>query len=216
MKSYTDRKEAWAEKMRARGTVPDATRSTDRLPPGQHLAQGKIPVLDLGLRPKVPLSDWTLELRGEVEAPISLTWEQLQALPQVETVTDFHCVTTWSAYDCAWGGVAMQTLLDMARPLATARFVHYTSYDGYTTNTAIEPLFGDGVLLCTRLAGKPLPADYGGPARVVIPQLYAWKSAKFIRCLNFRADDEPGYWERRGYSDTADPWRNDRFRPAAA
>ncbi len=211
MKTYTERKEAWARKALERGSSATAERSTDRLPPGQHLAKGKIPVLDLGLRPKIELPDWRLVIDGLVEQPVTLDWAALQALPQVETVTDFHCVTTWSAYDCPWGGVPMQALLDLVRPLDAARFVFYTSYDGYTTNTPVEALFAPDVLLCTRLHTQPLPADYGGPARIVIPQIYAWKSAKFIRRIEFREVDERGYWEKRGYNTSADPWLNDRF-----
>ncbi len=209
-KSYLERKEAWAAKMRARGGGARSERAGGRLPPGQHEV-GDLPVLDLGIHPEVSRDGWRLRVGGLVEEELALDWAGLEALPQAEGVSDFHCVTTWSRYDCRWGGVPMAELLDRVRPLAEARFAFFTSYDGYTTNLPVGALFAEGVFLATALDGEPLPVRYGGPARVVVPQLYAWKSAKFIKEIEFRAEDEPGYWEKRGYSNTADPWLEGRF-----
>lgn len=207
---WTRRKERWAEKMRARGFGQGRPRSADRLPPGQHVVE-KLPVLDLGIHPQVPLSEWRLEICGAAEAPFSLGWEDLLALPQIEDVSDFHCVTTWSKYECRWGGVALSEIVDRARPRADAEFVFFTCYDGYTTNVRTAHLLDAGALLAHRLGGLPLALSHGGPLRAVLPKLYAWKSPKFLRRIEFRALDEPGYWERRGYSTTADPWEDDRF-----
>jgi DMSO/TMAO reductase YedYZ molybdopterin-dependent catalytic subunit len=209
-KSYTERKEAWAAKMRARGARALAVRSRDRLPPGQHVVQ-QLPVLDLGVHPQIPRESWKLEIDGLVENPITLDWPALLALPQNECVSDFHCVTTWSRYDCRWLGVSFGTLLDLVRPSEEARFAFFTAYDSYTTNTPIEPLTDPDALLAHTLDGVPLSVEHGGPLRAILPQLYAWKGAKWISRIEFRASDCPGYWEQRGYSNTADPWSNDRF-----
>ena len=201
-------KERWARKMA--GKEKPAIRSTDRLPPGQHLTGG-FPVLDLGIQPEVPLERWKLEIKGLVEQPLTLDWPQLNALEQFADVSDFHCVTTWSKYDCRWSGVAFFTLVDLVKPQPEARFVYFTGYDGYSTNTALENCLDDDVLIATQFDGQPIPKEHGGPARVIIPKLYAWKGAKFVRGIEFRADDKPGFWEVRGYSNTADPWQEERF-----
>ena len=206
--SLTERKERWALKQAGKGR--SAVRSHDRLPPGQHLTTG-FPVLDLGLQPVVKLPDWRLEVRGLVENPVSLSWDAFHALTPFEDVSDFHCVTTWSKYDCRWSGVAFFTLVDLVRPQPGARFVYFTSYDGYSTNTALENCLDDDVLVATRFDGQPIPKEHSGPARVILPKLYAWKGAKFVRTIEFLAEDKPGFWEVRGYSNTADPWTDDRF-----
>lgn len=207
----TERKERWARKMAAKTAGrPAPPRSSDRLPPGQHLTQG-FPVLDLGIRPDVSLAEWRLEINGEVETPRTLTWEEFNALPHFEDVSDFHCVTTWSKYDCRWSGVAFFTLAELVKPRPAARHVLFTSYDGYTTNVQIEDALDDDTLVATHFDGRPLTRDHGGPARVIIPKLYAWKGAKFVRSIQFSAGDQPGFWEKRGYSNTADPWTEDRF-----
>ncbi len=209
-RSYTERKTAWAEKMRARGARADAVRSQSRLPPGQHLVR-QLPVLDLGIHPEMARESWRLEITGAVENPTVLDWPAMVALPQIESVSDFHCVTTWSRQDCRWNGVAIAAILDLVRPAEEARFVLFTAYDGYTTNTAIEAVTHPGAMLAHTLDGEPLPIAHGGPLRVIIPQLYAWKGAKWIQRIEFRESDTPGYWEQRGYSNTADPFLNDRF-----
>jgi DMSO/TMAO reductase YedYZ molybdopterin-dependent catalytic subunit len=207
---YIEAKQTWARKQKARGVVARPTASRDRLPPGQKLTEG-FPVLDLGVQPEIPLAEWRLKLDGRVEHPVELSWEQLNALPQVEDVSDFHCVTTWSKFDCRWSGVAFTTLYELARPASDARFVYFTSYDGYSTNVPLEACLDGDVLVATRFDGQPLPREHGGPARVIIPKLYAWKGAKFVRGITFLAEDKLGFWEVRSYSNTADPWTEDRY-----
>lgn len=206
--SLTERKERWARKMsgRAKPTV----RSENRLPPGQHLTQG-FPVLDLGMRPEVSLGEWRLEVGGAVAAPRTFTWEEFNGLEQFEDVSDFHCVTTWSKFDCRWRGVALFTLVELVRPDPEVQHVLFTSYDGYTTNVRLSDCLDDDVLIATQFAGKPVTREHGGPARVIIPKLYAWKGAKFVRQIEFVVEDKLGFWEVRGYSNTADPWTEDRF-----
>ena len=207
---YITAKQAWAEKQKARGVTARTVASADRLPPGQKLTTG-FPVLDLGVQPDIALADWTLSLDGLVGNPTVLDWAQFNALPQVEDVSDFHCVTTWSKYDCRWGGVALTTLYELAQVSPEARFVYFTSYDGYSTNVPIERCLDDDTLVATSFGGAPLPREHGGPARVIIPKLYAWKGAKFVKAVTFLAEDKLGFWEVRGYSNTADPWTEDRY-----
>ena len=207
--TLTERKERWARKQAGKER-PVVRRSEDRLPPGQHLTSG-FPVLDLGIQPVIPLDKWSLEIKGLVENPVVLHWEQFHALPPFEDVSDFHCVTTWSKYDCRWSGVAFFTLAELVKVQPEARFVYFTSYDGYSTNVPLAHCLDDDVLVATRFDGKPIPKEHGGPARVIVPKLYAWKGAKFVRTIEFLAEDKLGFWEVRGYSNTADPWTDDRF-----
>ena len=207
---YIEAKQRWAEKQKARGVAARPTASADRLPPGQKLTQG-FPVLDLGVQPDIPLSDWTLSLDGLVESPTVLSWAQFGALPQVEDVSDFHCVTTWSRYDNHWQGVSARTLLDLVKPKPEASHVIFHAYDGYSVNVPIERCLDDDTLVATSFDGQPLPREHGGPARVIIPKLYAWKGAKFVKAITFLAEDKLGFWEVRGYSNTADPWTEDRY-----
>ena len=206
--SLIERKERWARKMS--GKTKPAVRSTDRLPPGQHLTQG-FPILDLGIKPEIALADWRLEVGGLVENSKTFTWEEFNGLEQFEDVSDFHCVTTWSKFDCRWRGVAFFTLAEIVKPKPEVRHVLFRSYDGYSTNVRLEDALDDDALIATQFDRKPIPRDHGGPARVIIPKLYAWKGAKFVRAIEFLADDQPGFWEVRGYSNTADPWTEDRF-----
>ena len=207
---YIAAKQKWAEKQKARGVTARALASQGRLPPGQKLTDG-FPVLDLGVQPEIPLGEWRLKIDGLVDQPVELTWERFHALPPVADVSDFHCVTTWSKFDCRWGGVAFTTLYELAQPKPEARFVYFTSYDGYSTNVPLAACLDDDVLVATSFAGAPLPREHGGPARVIIPKLYAWKGAKFVNGITFLAEDKPGFWEVRGYSNTADPWTEDRY-----
>ena len=207
---YIAAKQRWAEKQVAAGVRPRSEPAAGRLPPGQKLTSG-FPVLDLGVQPEIPLNEWTLTVDGLVEQPKTLTWAELHALPQVEDVSDFHCVTTWSKYDCRWTGVAFTTLYELVRPKPEAKFVYFTGYDGYSTNVALEACLVDDVLIATGFNGAPLPREHGGPARVIIPKLYAWKGSKFVRGLTFLAEDKLGFWEVRGYSNTADPWKEERY-----
>ncbi len=207
---YISAKQKWAEKQVASGVRPRLEASTERLPPGQKLTTG-FPVLDLGVQPQVSLQNWRLTLDGWLEKPVTLNWEDFQALPQVEDVSDFHCVTTWSKYDCRWGGVAFTTLYEKVQPKPEAKFVYFSSYDGYSTNLPLEACLDDDVLIATRFEGQPLPREHGGPARVIVPKLYAWKGAKFIKTITFLDRDKLGFWETRGYSNRADPWKEERY-----
>jgi len=207
---YIEAKQKWAEKQKAKGVTARTFASTDRLPPGQKLTTG-FPVLDLGVQPNIPLTEWTLTLDGVVEKPATLSWADFNALPQVEDVSDFHCVTTWSKFDCRWGGVAFTTLYELAQPKPEARFVYFTSNDGYSTNLPLEQCLDDDVLVATSFDGAPVSLEHGGPARVIVPKLYAWKGAKFVKGITFLTEDKLGFWEVRGYSNTADPWTEDRY-----
>lgn len=207
---YIAAKQKWAEKQKAAGVTARAVASADRLPPGQKLTTG-FPVLDLGVQPDIPLNEWTLTIDGMVEKPVSLSWEAFNALPQVVDVSDFHCVTTWSKYDCRWSGVAFTTLYELAQPTPEAKFVYFTSYDGYSTNVPLAQCLDDDVLIATSFDNAPVTREHGGPARVIIPKLYAWKGAKFVKTITFLAEDKLGFWEVRGYSNTADPWTEDRY-----
>jgi DMSO/TMAO reductase YedYZ molybdopterin-dependent catalytic subunit len=207
---YIEAKQRWAEKQKARGVTARAVASADRLPPGQTLTGG-FPVLDLGVQPEIPLGEWTLTLDGRVESPTVLSWAQFSALPRVEDVSDFHCVTTWSKFDCRWGGVALTTLYELARPGPGVRHVYFTSYDGYSSNVPLERCLDDDTLVATSFNGAPLALEHGAPARVIIPKLYAWKGAKFVKAITFLSEDRLGFWEVRGYSNTADPWTEDRY-----
>ena len=207
---YIAAKEKWAAKQKASGFMARAVASQDRLPPGQKLTQG-FPVLDLGVQPEIKLSQWNLKIDGLVEKPATLDWVQFNALPQVQDVSDFHCVTTWSKYDCRWGGVAFTTLYELVQPKPEAKYVYFTSFDGYSTNVALEKCLDDDVLIATLFEGAPVSREHGGPARVIIPKLYAWKGAKFVSGITFLAEDKLGFWEVRGYSNTADPWTEDRY-----
>jgi len=205
---YIARKERWARKMA--GREPRVTRSEDRLPPGQHLVTN-FPVLDLGEQPEIPLKDWRLTIRGHVERPTTLDWDQFMALPQFKDVSDFHCVTTWSQYDLEWEGVSFFSLVDLVNPKASAKFVFFKSHDHYSTSNPLETLLDDDVMIAHSVNGKPITREHGGPARVIIPKKYAWKGAKFLRELWFLDRDILGFWEVRGYSNEADPWLEQRF-----
>ena len=208
---YIAAKERWARKMA--GDVKSRSRSTDRLPPGQRLVHN-FPVLDLGIRPDVTLDNWELKVHGKVETPVTLTWKAFLDLPQFADVSDFHCVTTWSQFDMAWEGVAFFTIADLVKPKPEATHVFFKSYDGYSTNNPLDVCLDDDVLIAHRWNGQPLTKEHGGPARVIIPKRYAWKGAKFIREVVFLDRDILGFWEVRGYSNTADPWSEDRFAQA--
>jgi DMSO/TMAO reductase YedYZ molybdopterin-dependent catalytic subunit len=181
-----------------------------KVPEGQTITHGW-PVLDLGRQPNVKLSEWELVVDGAVEEPLKLSWKQFLELPQHKDVSDFHCVTTWSKMDVPWEGVQLSTVLALARPRPDASHLMTHAYDGYTTNLPLEEALKDDVLLVHTAEGKPLPAEHGGPVRIITPQLYAWKGAKWIHRIELLTRDRLGYWELRGYSNTAHPWRNDRY-----
>ncbi|HKZ67153.1 MAG TPA: sulfite oxidase-like oxidoreductase [Chitinophagaceae bacterium] len=180
------------------------------LPVGQTITQ-KWPVLDLGIQPDISLADWKLVLDGEVENPVELNWEEFMALPQTNDVSDFHCVTTWSKLNISWKGVRLLDLAALAQPKETATHILCYGYDDYTTNVSLEEALKPDVLLVHTVDGKPLPKEHGGPVRMITPQLYAWKGSKWINRIEFLKQNKLGFWEERGYSSTAYPWRNDRY-----
>ena len=188
-----------------------------KLPVGQHEVRNW-PVLDLGDVPEVLLDDWRLEIGGLVHNPVTLSWADFLALPQADDVSDFHCVTTWSRFDNRWRGVRFKTLAELAVPNDVASHVLCTGYDHmpgtripYTANLPLARAVEDDVLLVHTWQGEPLPREHGGPVRMITPKLYAWKGTKWIRKIEFLARDQKGFWEVRGYSNSAEPWFNDRY-----
>ena len=182
----------------------------ERIPPGQYLTE-KFPVLHYGSTPKTDLTTWDFKVFGLVDSPFRITWDDFTALPRKQVLTDIHCVTRWSKLDTAWEGVAIQTILEMAgvRPEATHVIAHCEQ--GYTTNMPRSVLDDDDVLLADTFAGAPLELDHGWPLRLLVPKKYFWKSAKWIRGLEFLDHDRLGFWERYGYNNNADPWKEERF-----
>lgn len=207
------KKEEWAKYKRGLtedGVMQDHRPRTARLPPGQHVTKGW-PVLDLGIHPSIPLERWTLAVGGLVQAPFTWNWDDFMAQPQVQLTSDFHCVTTWSTFDNVWEGVTFRQLMQVARPRPEARFVYFTTYDNYSTNLPLEACDDDDVLLTRTWNGQPLPREHGGPVRIMVPKRYAWKGAKWVKEILFLEQDRLGYWEVRGYSNTALPWEEDRY-----
>ena len=181
-----------------------------RLPVGQFETR-KWPVLDLGIHPHVERSDWALTLDGAVDNPITLRFADLMELEQTVDEQDFHCVTTWSRFDLQFTGVRFHVIAGLLDVAETATHIMCHAYDGYTTNLPLSEALKDDVLLVHAWNDDPLPREHGGPVRMVTPQLYAWKGAKWIKRIEFMTENRLGYWEKRGYSNTAYPWRNDRY-----
>jgi len=205
----TRTKQRWAREGRfLTGKV--ARPDEQRLPPGQHLTNDW-PVLDLGLTPEIPRERWRLDVYGAVEHPLFWDFAQFMAEKQTQSVSDIHCVTTWSRYDNQWEGLATRDLLAACQPRADAGFVVLHSYDGYTTNLALDDFAAEDALLAHSWSGKPLDIEHGGPVRLVVPHLYFWKSAKWLQAIEFLTDDAPGYWEVRGNHNRGDPWAEQRY-----
>ncbi len=181
-----------------------------KIPIGQHEVPNW-PVLDLGVQPNIPLKNWKLDVKGDVSNPFTLNWDEFNALPQAEDVSDFHCVTTWSRMDNKWKGVAFKTIAEKAKPKPSARFVYITGYDGYATNLRLDECLDEDVLLVHTWEGKPLPREHGGPVRMITPKKYAWKGSKWVKEIYFLSEERLGFWETKGYSNTAEPWFNDRY-----
>ena len=180
------------------------------LPVGQTITH-KWPVLDLGIQPSISLNEWRLTIDGSVEHPTMLTWDDFMTLPQSDDTSDFHCVTTWSKLNIKWKGVRMLDLAALVQPNESATHIMCYGYDDYTTNISLEEALKPDVLLVHTVEGKPLPKEHGGPVRMITPQLYAWKGSKWINRIEFLDANRLGFWEERGYSNTAYPWRNDRY-----
>jgi DMSO/TMAO reductase YedYZ molybdopterin-dependent catalytic subunit len=202
-------KQDWAAEGRLITGRPDLGH-VHRLPPGQKEVKNW-PVLDLGVQPNVRPENWRLQIMGLVEKQAALTFEQFKALPQVDLVSDIHCVTAWSRYDNHWRGVSSRTILELVRPKAEAKHIVFHSYDGYTTNVKMSVFADDNVLLAHSWEGKALTREHGGPVRVVIPDWYFWKSAKWVTRIVFVAEDQHGFWEGRGYHNEGDPWKEERY-----
>ena len=181
-----------------------------RLPPGQYAEPG-FPVLTAGPTPRVDLATWRLKIEGLVAAPQEWTWEEVQALPRSTFDGDIHCVTRWSKLGTSFTGVSVDTLLDAAQPLPEASHVVASSYGGYTTNLPLDDVRGNKAWVVWEHEGAPLPPEHGGPARLLVPHLYFWKSAKWVAGLRLLDHDAPGFWEGLGYHNHGDPWREERY-----
>jgi DMSO/TMAO reductase YedYZ molybdopterin-dependent catalytic subunit len=192
------------------GSGPVNRHGMPQLPVGQTLAKGW-PVLDLGRKPVIAKEKWSLVVEGACEHPVTLDWAAFMALPQVRDTSDFHCVTTWSKMDMPFVGVRFADIAALVMPTEKATHVLCHAYDGYTTNVPLEEALKPDVLLAHTYENAPLPIEHGGPVRMITPQLYAWKGAKWINKITLLERDQPGFWETRGYSNTAHPWRNDRY-----
>jgi DMSO/TMAO reductase YedYZ molybdopterin-dependent catalytic subunit len=182
-----------------------------RVPPGQSVVDGW-PVLTYGPTPLIDTKDWRLEIDGEVKNPIELNWQEFNELPKTTLKTDIHCVTRWSKLGMLWEGVSLDELVKLAGGLTDK--THYlvaSSYGGYTTNLPVEDVLGGKAIVATHAEGKPLTPEHGAPARLFVPHLYFWKSAKYIKGLTFTNYDHPGFWEVNGYHNYGDPWREQRY-----
>ena len=214
--TLTAKREAARLKLRERH-LKNRARMGERSPnPGARLPVGQVetvkwPVLDLGVHPEVDVHKWRLRVDGAVENPITLNWSAFNQMEQIADTSDFHCVTTWSKFDMHFVGVPFWRLVEHVRPKPAAQYVLCHAYDGYTTNLSMAAALEPDVLLAHTYDGQPLERAHGGPCRMITPQLYAWKGAKWINRIEFRETESLGYWERRGYSNTADPWTDDRY-----
>jgi DMSO/TMAO reductase YedYZ molybdopterin-dependent catalytic subunit len=181
-----------------------------RIPPGQYLEKG-FPVLSAGPTPRTATEQWSFRLEGLVASPVVWTWEEFLKLPSQTFTVDIHCVTKWTKLDTTWLGVTVDTLLQNASLDASARYATAFSDGGYTTNVPLAELVNAQAFVAYEFDGKPLAAEHGGPARLVVPHLYFWKSAKWARGLRFMDHDEPGFWESNGYNMHGDPWKEERY-----
>src|SRR4051812_34970359 len=195
---------------RAEKKVADAGIDPARLPPGQYITH-KWPVLHAGSVPKTDLATWDFRVEGAVERPLTLTWDEFRALPSVEITADIHCVTRWSRFEMTFRGVRWRDLAELVQPQPSAKFVIAQAERGFTTNLPLAALEADDSLIAYEADGEPLTPDHGWPLRLVVPSRYFWKSAKWLRGLELKAADEPGFWERYGYHNGADYWKEERY-----
>jgi DMSO/TMAO reductase YedYZ molybdopterin-dependent catalytic subunit len=184
------------------------TASSSRVPPGQHVV-GDFPVLSAGPTPRPDLSRWSFTVNGEVDAPRSWTWDEFRKLPTEDITVDIHCVTKWTKLDTAWKGVSVDTLMEGVD--TAAEYVVVFSDGGYTTNMSLDEITGHKAWVVYEYDGQPLHPEHGGPARLLVPHLYLWKSAKWVRGMTLKNEDEPGFWESNGYNNHGDPWREERY-----
>lgn len=185
--------------------------AANRLPPGQHITPG-FPVFSAGPTPHVPLDEWTFTIEGLVREPVAWSWEEFLALPAQTHVVDIHCVTKWSKLGTGWEGVSVDTLLGHVEHDPKARYAIAFCYGGYTTNIPLPDLLNGKAFVAYKYDGQPLAPEHGGPARLVVPHLYFWKSAKWVRGLRLLEEDQPGFWESLGYHNRGDPWKEERYR----
>ena len=182
--------------------------SPDRVPPGQYITPD-FPVLSAGPTPRVSPADWDFRIRGAVGQEVRWTWEEFHALPREDVKVDIHCVTKWSKLDTHWSGVSLDVLLRAAEP--RGNYIVAFSDGGYTTNLPLADVTGGKAWIVDTYENGPLPAEHGGPARLLVPHLYFWKSAKWVRGIEITLQDEPGFWEQAGYHNRGDPWREQRY-----
>jgi DMSO/TMAO reductase YedYZ molybdopterin-dependent catalytic subunit len=195
---------------KAEAKVIEAGYDPARLPPGQYLTE-KWPVLHAGSVPTIDLATWDFSVTGEVERDLTLTWEQLLELPSREVTVDIHCVTRWSRFDTTFKGVQWSELAKLASPKPSARFVIAHAEQGFTSNMPIGAIEDENALIAYEADGDPLTPDHGWPLRLLVPSRYLWKSAKWLRGLELRSTDEPGFWERYGYHNDADFTKEQRY-----
>jgi len=195
---------------KAEDKVRDAGYDPARLPPGQYLTE-KWPVLHAGDVPDVDVATWTLTVSGDVESPLTLSYDELRALPATEVTTDIHCVTRWSRFDAEFKGVHWRELAALCHPKPTARFAVAHAEQGFTANVPLAALEDEHALVAYEADGEPLTAEHGGPVRLVIPTKYFWKSAKWLTGIELSSIDKPGFWERYGYHNEADFWQEQRY-----
>jgi DMSO/TMAO reductase YedYZ molybdopterin-dependent catalytic subunit len=210
-----ERRKALTERFVTRGFVGRRTEAgsgsvAERIPPGQYLTDG-FPVLSAGPTPRTQLDRWSFTIQGLVREPITWTWDELMALPNREWVVDISCVTKWTKLDMRWRGVSIDTLLEHVELEPTAAFVIAYSDGGYTTNLPIGDVLNNQAFVAWEYDGKPLAPEHGGPARLVVPGRYFWKSAKWVRGIRIEANDAPGFWESLGYHNRGDQWLEERY-----
>jgi len=193
-----------------RKALEQKMKSEGRLPPGQSLTL-KWPVLHYGSVPRFDPERWDFRVYGAIDAPVRWTWSEFNALPKVKRHSDFHCVTRWSRFDNDWEGVAFREVLERVKLKAGARYVLVHAEQGFTANVPLADLDREEVFLATHHDGQPLSPDHGYPLRLIVPHLYAWKSVKWVRGIEFLDQDAPGFWEQNGYHMYGDPWREQRF-----
>ena len=184
--------------------------SDPKVPPGQYATE-KFPVLTFGNSQTIDTKDWSLEISGLVQNQLTLDWNQFTNLEKITVNSPFHCVTQWSRMKNKWEGVSFKKLVQLAKPKPEAKYVMIHCYGEYTTNLSVDILIDSDVLLAYRHDDAPLPAEHGGPVRLVVPKFYGWKSAKWIKGLEFLSENSPGFWEKRGYHMDGDPWKEQRF-----
>ena len=184
----------------------------ERIPPGQFVTS-KFPVLTYGATPKIDLESWRLRIFGLVKEEMELNWEQLRSLPSTTVQADFHCVTQWSSLDVLWEGVLLSELAKLVEPKPEVEYVMAHCYEGYSANLPLHTVLEGHGMLAYKLGGEELSPQHGWPLRLVVPNRYGWKSAKWLKGIEYMAEDRPGFWETRGYSNNGDPWKEERFWP---